>query len=276
MSVISDMLRLNAVPAVRFGDDLIAITIHDCTRRRRLDEANRRAALVEDGDDVPDAADEFCRVVPKPADGIRGPFAALALLPEGRAGQMRVEPFVSLIKTSDFMFKEFRVVANDVRGGKNTAEREGVLGLRADYETDVHDETSEEFTRSSRLVMMVCVCSRFTGILRREGATLSASRYHTVARVGEIVEGIGHAVEVEGRAVAVFLVDGTYYAVDDLCPHQEFPLHDGIVLDCTLTCLYHGWRFRLGDGGWEDDPGSRSALPGRVRDGAVEVGVAGA
>ncbi len=83
---------------------------------------------------------------------------------------------------------------------------------------------------------------------------MSESRYHPVARVGEIVEGIGCAVEIEGRAVAVFLVDGTYYALDDLCPHQEFPLHDGIVLDCTLTCLYHGWKFRLSDGRWADDP----------------------
>jgi nitrite reductase/ring-hydroxylating ferredoxin subunit len=52
----------------------------------------------------------------------------------------------------------------------------------------------------------------------------------------------------------VFLVEGEYHAIDDVCPHQGFPLKDGIVLDRTLTCLYHGWRFRLDDGRWEDDP----------------------
>ncbi len=98
--------------------------------------------------------------------------------------------------------------------------------------------------------------------------------YRTVAKVGEIAEGVGHAVEVEGRAVAVFLVAGSYYAVDDLCPHQAFPLHDGIVLDCTLTCLYHGWRFRLHDGSWEENPRIKvGTYPVRVSGDEVQVAV---
>lgn len=103
---------------------------------------------------------------------------------------------------------------------------------------------------------------------------MSQGPYHTVARVGELAEGIGRAVEVEGRALALFFADGAYYAVDDLCPHQEFPLHDGAVLGCTLTCLYHGWRFRLEDGRWEENPAVRlGTYPVRVVGDEVQVAV---
>ena len=44
--------------------------------------------------------------------------------------------------------------------------------------------------------------------------------YQTVARVGEIPEGKGGAFEVGDRFIAVILSGGTYYAIDDNCPHQ--------------------------------------------------------
>lgn len=83
---------------------------------------------------------------------------------------------------------------------------------------------------------------------------MGAETYHTVARVGEVVEGIGRSVEVNGRAIAVFLDEGAYFAIDDDCPHKGLPLHDGIVFDRSVTCLAHGWRFDLADGRWLDNP----------------------
>jgi len=81
-----------------------------------------------------------------------------------------------------------------------------------------------------------------------------AATYHTVARVGEIPEGEGRPFEVDGLYLAVFLDGGVYYAIDDSCPHQGAPLHDGFVADKTVTCSWHGWEFRLEDGRWVDSP----------------------
>ena len=78
--------------------------------------------------------------------------------------------------------------------------------------------------------------------------------YETVALVGEVEEGIGVPVVVAGRAIALFLVDGTYFAIDDSCPHKALPLYDGIVVDRTVVCLAHGWRFDLADGRNFDNP----------------------
>lgn len=98
--------------------------------------------------------------------------------------------------------------------------------------------------------------------------------YHTVAREGEVVEGIGRSFEVGGRAVAVFRDEGTYYAIDDDCPHKGLPLHDGIVFDRSVTCLAHGWRFDLADGRWLDNPQVRvGTYPVRVLGGEIQVAV---
>ncbi|WP_422930633.1 nitrite reductase small subunit NirD [Singulisphaera sp. PoT] len=72
--------------------------------------------------------------------------------------------------------------------------------------------------------------------------------FQTVARVGEIPEGQGRPYEVDGQPIAIFLCDGTYYALDNMCPHKGVPLDDGLVFDKSVTCMWHGWRFSLEDG----------------------------
>ena len=105
---------------------------------------------------------------------------------------------------------------------------------------------------------------------------MASVMYHTVARVGEIAEGRGIPVEIEGRVIAVFLDEGEYYAIDDACPHKGAPLCDGIVFDRTVTCTWHGWRFSLEDGRWMDSPSSRTrtgTYPVRVEGDLIQVAV---
>ena len=98
--------------------------------------------------------------------------------------------------------------------------------------------------------------------------------YQTVARVGEIPEGEGRPFEVDGRTIAVILDNGVYYAIDDHCPHQGAPLCDGLIMDRTVTCTWHGWRFSLEDGGWLDSPRSKvrvDTYPVRVEGDEIQV-----
>ncbi len=101
-----------------------------------------------------------------------------------------------------------------------------------------------------------------------------AEQYYTVARVGEIPEGEGRPFEVEDRIIAVILDGGVYYAIDDHCPHQGAPLCDGLVMDRTVTCTWHGWRFSLEDGRWLDSPKSKvriGSYPVRVEGDEIQV-----
>jgi nitrite reductase (NADH) small subunit len=76
--------------------------------------------------------------------------------------------------------------------------------------------------------------------------------WQTVARVDEIPEGEGRAFTVNGRTIAVFNDRGAYRAIDDTCPHAGASLSQGTLVDGTVTCAWHGWRFHLCDGSWAD------------------------
>lgn len=81
--------------------------------------------------------------------------------------------------------------------------------------------------------------------------------FETVARVGEIPEGEGRSYRVNGRMVAVFLIDGQYRAISDTCPHMGASLASGYVENAIVTCPWHAWRFCVTDGSWTDNPESR-------------------
>ncbi|NOX56490.1 MAG: Rieske 2Fe-2S domain-containing protein [Planctomycetes bacterium] len=77
-------------------------------------------------------------------------------------------------------------------------------------------------------------------------------QFHTVAKVGDIPEGEGRAFPVGGRLVAVFCVDGEYWAIDDVCPHQGASLAGGTVEGGSVVCPWHAWKFCIRRGKWLD------------------------
>ena len=71
-----------------------------------------------------------------------------------------------------------------------------------------------------------------------------------VAQTSELASGQGMVVEVGDRAVALFNVNGEYFALDNVCPHRGGPIGEGYV-DChnmTVQCPWHGWTFSLQSG----------------------------
>ena len=88
----------------------------------------------------------------------------------------------------------------------------------------------------------------------------SRERY-TVARIDEIGPGERKIVEIGGRSIGLFNVNGEYRAVLNLCPHAFAPICQGFVRGTTassqpgtyrwhkegqiLACPWHGWEFDL-------------------------------
>jgi nitrite reductase/ring-hydroxylating ferredoxin subunit/DMSO/TMAO reductase YedYZ heme-binding membrane subunit len=69
------------------------------------------------------------------------------------------------------------------------------------------------------------------------------------ASVDEIVEGRGKAVAIPGRErVAIFRHQGKFSAVTNVCAHQRGPLGEGRIIDGCITCPWHGYTYRPGDG----------------------------
>jgi len=66
--------------------------------------------------------------------------------------------------------------------------------------------------------------------------------WHPVARASELGDLPLH-VELLGRHYVVVALDGGLRAFEDSCPHRSFPLSHGDLVEGTLRCPYHGYRF---------------------------------
>lgn len=71
-----------------------------------------------------------------------------------------------------------------------------------------------------------------------------------VARTSDIPPGHAARVEIDGVPIAIFNVDGEFFAIDDTCTHQEASLSEGdLDLDrCAIECPLHGSAFDLRTG----------------------------
>jgi 3-phenylpropionate/trans-cinnamate dioxygenase ferredoxin component len=78
-----------------------------------------------------------------------------------------------------------------------------------------------------------------------------------VAKTGDIAPGEGKGVDVGERRIALFNVDGTFYAIDDTCTHRGGPLSDGMVLGNEVTCPWHGAVFDVRTGSVRGLPAPR-------------------
>jgi 3-phenylpropionate/trans-cinnamate dioxygenase ferredoxin subunit len=72
---------------------------------------------------------------------------------------------------------------------------------------------------------------------------MTSQEWHTVAEVYEIPEGTVHAVTFENTPIAIFRVDGQFYAIEDRCTHADVALSDGYVEGHIVYCPLHGANF---------------------------------
>lgn len=64
----------------------------------------------------------------------------------------------------------------------------------------------------------------------------------------DVKPGHGIVAEVSGKTLAVFNVDGTYYALDNTCTHRGGPLGEGELEGSIVTCPWHGWQYDVATG----------------------------
>jgi len=72
---------------------------------------------------------------------------------------------------------------------------------------------------------------------------------HRVAAVAEVEPDTMKRVEVEGVPICLaHAEDGEFYALNDICTHEEFFLSDGELWGMDVECPQHGSRFNLQTG----------------------------
>lgn len=94
-----------------------------------------------------------------------------------------------------------------------------------------------------------------------------------VGRTEEIPAGGYKVVDVEDVLIAVFNIDGEFYAIEDVCTHDGGTLTGGKVCDHEVVCPRHGARFDVRTGEVTAPPAYEPVykFPLRVEDGVVQV-----
>ena len=85
-----------------------------------------------------------------------------------------------------------------------------------------------------------------------------ASRWVNVSELKEFKEKSTKVVEIAGHSVAIFLVDGQFYAVDAVCPHEGGALGEGKLNGMEVICPLHGYSFHLKTGACSTEKGLRA------------------
>ena len=103
---------------------------------------------------------------------------------------------------------------------------------------------------------------------------------YVVCAASALATGERKIVEAGGRSIGVFNISGEYFAVRNVCPHQQAPLCEGTLTGMTepgavgeyrwtragrvLRCPWHGWEFDI-------ETGKSLFNPHRVRVKTYEV-----
>lgn len=84
--------------------------------------------------------------------------------------------------------------------------------------------------------------------------------WHTLAPTNECPSGEVREIVVAGRIVALFNIDGQFFALDGICPHQGGPLGKGTLCGCVVTCPWHGFQFDVRTGEHQTTPNLRQPI----------------
>lgn len=93
--------------------------------------------------------------------------------------------------------------------------------------------------------------------------------WYDVASVKDLQTRKKKAVEVAGRSIALFFINGKVYALDDTCIHEQRQLSKGAVLFGKVICPGHQWKFDPETGEADGQGGCQPTYPVRVSDDGI-------
>jgi len=99
------------------------------------------------------------------------------------------------------------------------------------------------------------------------------SNWVDVSAIADLPPGSRKVVEIDGVMVAVFNLDGQFYAIEDVCTHDGGELASGTLEGDAIVCPRHGARFSVRTGEVLAPPAYEpvSVFPVRVESGRIQV-----
>jgi len=95
-----------------------------------------------------------------------------------------------------------------------------------------------------------------------------------VANISDIPPGTAKVVDVQNVGVALFNLEGTIYAIDNMCQHAGGPLGEGTIKGDIVVCPWHGYRYHIKTGKYLKNPDmSVACYQVKVEGGKIAVSV---
>lgn len=94
-----------------------------------------------------------------------------------------------------------------------------------------------------------------------------------VATTGDLAPGQGKMVEVNGKKIALFNLEGSFYAIDDTCTHRGGPLSEGKIEGEQATCPLHGAIYNIKSGEVLGPPAPKGVARYNVRVAGTDIEV---
>jgi nitrite reductase/ring-hydroxylating ferredoxin subunit len=98
------------------------------------------------------------------------------------------------------------------------------------------------------------------------------SRAVDAGRAEDLPNGSSKTIELpEGRELALYNVNGEFYATENFCPHKGAPLANGILCEHVIECGWHGWQFDVRTGKCLTVPEKLETYAVVVEDGLIKI-----
>ena len=96
-----------------------------------------------------------------------------------------------------------------------------------------------------------------------------------IAPASELPNGERLFIEVESRAIVIFNIADQFFAIGDICTHDDGPLGDGDLEGFNIVCPRHGGEFDVQNGKAMQMPAvvDIPAYPVKIVDGMLQVGI---
>jgi 3-phenylpropionate/trans-cinnamate dioxygenase ferredoxin subunit len=96
-----------------------------------------------------------------------------------------------------------------------------------------------------------------------------------IAPASDLPNGERLFIEVEGRSIVIFGIADQFFAIADICTHDDGPLGDGDVEGFNIVCPRHGGEFDVRTGQAVQMPAvvDIPAYPVKVVDGIIHIGI---
>jgi 3-phenylpropionate/trans-cinnamate dioxygenase ferredoxin subunit len=91
------------------------------------------------------------------------------------------------------------------------------------------------------------------------------AQWHDVAAAADVADDTPLAVKVGDRELGIYALNGTYYALEDVCPHAYALLSQGFVDGEEIECPLHGAKFHIPTGKCTKEPADRDLAKYEVR-----------